>query len=274
MTSALPHVRDHREEQLIKHRAHAHQDDPFAVLRAAKAMVEKAGPSNIPAAVAMAAATAAVATANATIDAPKVAALLLLAQSCNPWSWTNHLLFHTGVRRVVSTVLLVSHRHWCGHANNGEAPPLDCPHMPVEIWHHILSFVQRRDHGALALHDGSTLPATTTKAAAKAVAKAQAIADKAAAEAKVKAKRAAAKAKVKAERFAAKAKRFQARRAVEERREALTVEDSAVVLLDQEAAGSSAAGSDEGVRGRRDTPVSSDDAWTSDDTWQSDSDSE
>ena len=56
---------------------------------------------------------------------------------------------------MASTILLVAHRHWYGE----ESPPSDCPHMPTELWHRILSFVQRRDHGALDLNGGPSLPA-------------------------------------------------------------------------------------------------------------------
>ena len=69
------------------------------------------------------------------------AAMALLRRATRPWSWTNHSLFHSGVRRVVSTVMLVSHRHW-----HSELPPAGLPHMPVEMWHHILSFVTRSEH--------------------------------------------------------------------------------------------------------------------------------
>merc|ERR1711935_697331 len=68
-------------------------------------------------------------------------AMALLRRATRPWSWTNHSLFHSGVRRVVSTVMLVSHRHW-----HSELPPAGLPHMPAEMWHHILSFVRRSEH--------------------------------------------------------------------------------------------------------------------------------
>jgi len=88
-----------------------------------------------------------------TTTAGYIASMALLQRAAQPWSWTNHSLFHSGVRRVVKTVLLVSHRHW-----HSDVVPLGLPHMPVEIWHYILSFVKRCDHcstqGPAAVEEG------------------------------------------------------------------------------------------------------------------------
>lgn len=76
-------------------------------------------------------------------DAGYRTSMALLQRAAQPWSWHTHSLFHSGVKRVVGTVLMVSHRHW-----HCDVPPLGLPHVPIEIWHYVLSFVRRSEHAA------------------------------------------------------------------------------------------------------------------------------